>query len=113
MGMFVRDHVGERAVDLGHLDERPFVVLHGVLGAGLPELLVAILHVMFRHAHHGADGDGVLEADGALVGAEIVSESGFQERTKWAHDTIFWWWRIGLKDNSGGITQTGLKYDIS
>ena len=73
MGMFIRDHVGERAADLGHLDERPVVVLHGVLGAGLPELLVAILHVLCRHAHRGTDGDGVPKADGALAGAEIVS----------------------------------------
>uniref|UniRef100_A0A804N1J8 Uncharacterized protein n=1 Tax=Zea mays TaxID=4577 RepID=A0A804N1J8_MAIZE len=72
MDMFVRDHVGERAADLGHLDERPVVVLHGVLGDGLPELLVAVLRVLRHHAHRGADGDGVAEADGALAGAEVV-----------------------------------------
>ena len=77
MGMFIRDHVGERAADLGHLDERPVVVLHGVLGASLPKLLIAILHVLCHHAHRGANGDSIPKANGALAGAEIVSESGF------------------------------------
>nr|ACL53263.1 unknown [Zea mays] len=66
------DHVGERAAVLGHLDERRVELLHGVLLADLPELLVAVLHVLRRHAHGGADGDGVLEADGAAAGSQVV-----------------------------------------
>jgi hypothetical protein len=67
------DHIGEHAAVLGHLDERPVEVADGVLGGGLPELLVAVLHVLRRHAHGGADGDAVLEDDGALAGAEVVA----------------------------------------
>ena len=66
------DHVGERAAVLGHLDERRVELLHGVGLADLPELLVAVLHVLRRHAHGGADGDGVLEADGAAAGSQVV-----------------------------------------
>jgi len=67
------DHVGEHAAVLAHLDERPVEVADGVLGGGLPELLVAVLHVLRRHAHGGADGDAVLEDDGALAGADVVA----------------------------------------